>query len=128
MNPGLAYLLRMGVVGKFRYVRRRMRGAKGALFTIGAVVVMLFLIVPQVAMRFSGRSLERATQSADSIRLWGPAILLAVSILGALSARGVYFKPAEVDFLFPAPVSRRELLLYNVLSKLGTVALYDLTS
>ncbi|MBI1851032.1 MAG: hypothetical protein HYR85_11880 [Planctomycetes bacterium] len=123
MNSGLAYLLRMGIVGKYRYVRRRMRGAKGALFTIGAVAILLLLIAPQVAIRYSGRSMEHAAHSAESIRLWGPAVLLAVSFLGALSARGVYFKPAEVDFLFPAPVSRRELLLYNVLSKLGTVAL-----
>ncbi len=46
-----------------------------------------------------------------------PVMLLYVvlTIVTSLGERAIYFSPSDVDFLFPAPFSRRQLLLYKIL-------------
>jgi len=121
MNSGLVYLLRMGAVGKLRYLRRRLRGVKG-FFIVAVVLIVLFVILaPYLVSMFGPENVERGRAGAESMHRWAPSLLLVLVLVGAFSGRGLYFKPNEVDFLFPAPVSRRELLFYNILGKLGTL-------
>jgi hypothetical protein len=50
------------------------------------------------------------------VRHFGPPALLALTILSAVSAgdKAIAFTPAEVNFLFVAPFTRRQLLLYKL--------------
>jgi hypothetical protein len=54
---------------------------------------------------------------ADAIRKHGPGFLLLyclVNFFFSSGERGIYFSPAEIQFLFPGPFSRRQLLGYKV--------------
>ena len=119
MNRGLAYLLKKTAIGKLRHLRRRMRDRKGRIVLVFATLLVLAFVVPQVASPPSGEQTQRVARYAELLRFWGPPTLVLCALASALSAGGIYFKPAEVDFLFPAPVSRRQLLLYRIVSRLG---------
>ena len=51
-----------------------------------------------------------------------------LTVIAAVSERGLYFSPAEIGFLFPAPVGRRELLLYNLVTRLGVQVLSGISA
>lgn len=116
MNPGLVLLLRRSAWGKARYVLRRMSTARGAA-SYGLTALFLGAIVA-----FQLWALLRDASMAvapERLRATVPPLVMAGVVVTCLSSRRLYFTPAEVDFLFPAPVGRRELLLFNLLSRLG---------
>ncbi len=113
MDPALIKLLRL----RMRALRRRMfRGIKtprGALlFAAGAGMIVLWLgpaLVMVVAMD------QRS--NPQTVRAVIPLILLALCMFNvSTSARekAIHFSPAEVDFLFSGPFTRRQLLLYKL--------------
>ncbi|MFO0981994.1 MAG: putative ABC exporter domain-containing protein [Planctomycetota bacterium] len=60
------------------------------------------------------------------LRLFAPssmALLTLMTAFASLRTRGIYFKPAEIDFLFPAPISRRALLAYKMAAQAVGIAL-----
>ena len=116
MNPGLVYLLRKQTAGMLRQMRRRFSGAKGVLALAGLVVFLILIMGPSLGMMLTERP-EEAADRTDSLRTWGPPVTLLMLLSMGLSTRALYFKPAEVDFIFPAPISRRQVLLFNVLSR-----------
>ena len=125
MNPGLVFLLRHKPIGWCRAVRRRVSGTKGALLALGMLALVALLIGPQIFLA-SQVSAESIAETAASARLWGPPALMLMALLGMSSGVGLLFRQSEIDFLFPAPVGRRELLLYHVLGKLSVVLLSSL--
>ena len=117
MNAGLLYLFRMGPIALARRARRRFRGVKGLFLLLGIGALLTLILGPQIFNYMIRHESESAGGTFEGIRFWAPAaILLMVFLLMAKGA--LYFRPAEVQFLFPAPITRRQLLLYNVLSKL----------
>jgi hypothetical protein len=48
---------------------------------------------------------------------------VVMSVVTWLGERAIYFSPSDVDFLFPAPFSRRQLLLYKIISNV-TAAIF----
>jgi len=89
---------------------RTVRGA--AFFTVGLLVFLLWLgptLITAVKM-------PRAGVDPETVREYLPAALL-LACAGALLGSGdkaLAFTPAEVNFLFPGPFSRRSLLAYKV--------------
>jgi hypothetical protein len=58
--------------------------------------------------------------------LYGPEVLLLyclANVLGSSGERAVYFTPGEIQFLFPGPFGRREVLAYKILANLSINAL-----
>src|SRR5688572_25524078 len=108
MNAGLTYLLQRSATGRLRLFRRRLKCFKGAALFAGGLLMVFFLVLPQVLIATHGREMGAAPREPHAVRLWGPFTLLLVIIPGLFSTGGLYFRPAEIDFLFPAPVSRRE--------------------
>ena len=113
MDPALIKLLRL----RMRALRRRMfRGIKtprGALlFAAGTAMIALWLgSVLVTAVAVDQRS------DPQTVRAMVPLILLALCMLNvSTSARekAIHFSPAEVDFLFSGPFTRRQLLLYKL--------------
>ena len=127
MSGALLFLLRRTAWGRLRLVGRRMRTLKGAL-SLGAA----FLVMGAVAA-FQLWTLSRPFDSplvpagdAAGVKAAAAPALVVLTLLTFVTGRALYFTPAEVDFLFPAPVSRRALLAYNVASRLGMQVLSGL--
>lgn len=121
MNPGLRYLLWMGFRGVFRRAGRRMRTFRGFVST--AIGVIFFALVV-------GSQLLALVAAGSEPRLHDPTmqgfslVLLLFMVSSLVAADAPFFWPQEVQHLFPAPLRRRELLLYSLLSR-GWVQLFS---
>ena len=122
MNSALWQLLGLQCRGWIRKVWRSLRTFKGALLVVLGLVVFVpwllsLLLAPQ----------EAAAIPADKLLRFGPAVFLLYCLTTVLFSKGeraIYFTPAEVNFLFPGPFTRRQLLGY----KLTANALFGLPS
>lgn len=116
MSRALVLLIALHMRGLGRYLTRSLRTVRGALTALlgGFFFVMwvtLLLLTPE-------RSIGIAP---DTLRRNGPAFLLLYCLMNVFmssSERAIYFSPAEVNFLFSGPFSRRELLAYKILLSL----------
>lgn len=120
MNPGLVFLLRASWRGRLRFVVRRMKTVKGAAGMLGTGLFLGVVVGAQVVARWAGggHGLPR-----EPILMYGPPLFLLMILPQVVTARGLHFHPAEIGFLFPAPVGRRELLAYQLASRLPLQAL-----
>ena len=118
MNSGLWLLIRLTAWGKVRFLARRAGSLRGALSM--AVVAGFFLLVlgSQFLAFYANDEFPRPDPAI--LRAWVPVSILVFLLLEAWVGRALAFTPQEIDFLFPAPLSRRELLAYHVVSRLGT--------
>ena len=115
MNRGLLYLLRKRPVARVRSMRRRL-GLWKSLLLVGFVLLVLGTVVFSRLVTGLDEELERdvamhAVTNARVFRAIGPLGILGMALLAAVGGGGLYFRKEEIDFLFPAPVSRRSLLL-----------------
>ncbi len=110
--PGLRLLMLLQAKA---VVRRAWRGAgtlRGGFFLFLALLVLAMWLGPAIWMRG-----DAPPTDPHRVRLFMPLILLAscvTTLLTGSSDRAIAFTPAEVDFLFAAPVSRRQLLFYKL--------------
>jgi len=117
MHPALFKLMVLSTRGVFRRTFRGVKTFRGAfllLFTIGLVVMFLgpSLLASTMMRRHTG--LSQFTGLAEPylpLFILGFCLLLVFGPVGELAFS---FRPAEVDFLFPAPFHRRELLIYKL--------------
>ncbi len=119
MNPGLVWLLRHTPRALLRNLRKRLRGWKGILLGIGALLFLIVLLVPQLIQ--SLRDPIEPALLAERARRFGPLSLLLMTGMSFLTPAhrrgGLYFRPPEIAVLFPAPITRRSLLVYHVISR-----------
>jgi hypothetical protein len=113
VSPGLAYLLRASWRGFFRRAGRRMRTVRGLLATIFGLLFFVILVGTQVMALLVGGGAEMADRGGTVLVYSLVMMLLLVPSLVAADAP--FFWPQEVQFLFPAPLERSELLLYQML-------------
>jgi hypothetical protein len=95
-----------------RRITRNMRSVKGALLAVFGVLVVGSWIAPSLWQAHSGPRTDPQT-----VRDAAPLLLLVMAMMALLSSGGekaVAFTPAEVDFLFPGPFTRRQLLAYKI--------------
>jgi hypothetical protein len=112
MDASLRLLWRLRLRALFRRWGRDLRKPKGILLTIVGLLVFApwmasIALTPRQALPWDP---ERA-------RRFGPLVLLgyaAMTLLFSSGERVLFFTPAEIDFLFPGPFSRRALLAYKV--------------
>jgi hypothetical protein len=122
VNPGLLLLALRLARGRVRLLTRRMRTVRGVL-GIGGTALFLVLVAGLQVWTAAGPTLRTAPPAPETLRATVPAMVVVLTLLAAVSERGLYFSPAETGFLFPAPVSRRELLVYNLVTRLGVQVL-----
>src|SRR5688572_9932909 len=121
MDPALLKLMRLQSRALLRRLGRGLRTFRGAAFFALGLAVFILWIGPAVW----SASQQRAEPA--HVRAVVPLILLAVVLLSALSGAGdkaIAFTPGEVDFLFPGPFRRRDLLFYK-LAKSTFAALFS---
>jgi ABC-2 type transport system permease protein len=102
------------IVGRLR----RLRNPRYLLSAI-AGIAYFWLMFFRRSMR-SGRPLAMPFAfAANDVALGAFSILILVMAIAAWAlpsdSGGLEFSPAEIQFLFPAPVSRRQLLLYKII-------------
>jgi hypothetical protein len=114
VNPGLRYLLWAGFRGVFRRAGRRMRTFRGFVSTAIGVLFFVFVVGSQLLALVAADGaprLHEPTMQGFSL------VLLFFMISSLVAADAPFYWPQEVQFLFPAPLRRRELLLYSLLSR-----------
>jgi ABC-2 type transport system permease protein len=112
VHPGLWLLVRLRLRGWARRLYRGANTVRGVLL----LVVGCLVFVAWVAPLFVQTALA-PPQDLDEVRRWGPLVLLGFWLLNFVfssSEGAIAFTPAEVNLLFPAPLSRRQLLAYKV--------------
>jgi hypothetical protein len=115
MPPALRTLLWLNFRAAFRKTTRQLRTARGIIFfLIGICVLGVWM-----TLIFFGNS-QRRNDPSVAMEVAPAAILLfaVMNLFAAAGERAVTFTPAEVDFLFPGPFTRRQLLVYK-LAKTG---------
>lgn len=119
MDRALWLLARLRVRGWLRRVGRNLGTVRGALLAaVGALVFLPWV----VAWLFQD---AKAGQHLVEVRRYGPLALACYCVLNLLlsSEGALAFSAAEVNFLFPAPLSRRQILAYRLASTLGSALL-----
>ncbi len=116
MNSALRLLIWMQLLGWFRFAGRGLQTLRGVLLMLVALCVFVpwMLVVILLPAGEAGMPPEGVTR-------YGPALLLAYVVANLIltpSTQPVYFTPAEVQFLFTGPFSRRQVLLYKVVLSL----------
>ena len=110
MPLALWTLLFLNARAGLRRLTRRSRTGKGL------VLVAAVLVVYGAKTVFLNGRLPRTDPAA--VRLFGPLTVLGLCLLNLVTSAGeraVTFGPAEVDFLFPGPFTRRQLLAYKLI-------------
>jgi len=95
-------------------LRRMVRGAASPR---GAVFFGLGLLIFALWLMSIGMAGNRPQPALSHVRAIAPLIILAICLISALTSAGeraIAFTPGEVDFLFPGPFRRRQLLVYKL--------------
>ncbi|GMW02938.1 MAG: hypothetical protein AMXMBFR84_40740 [Candidatus Hydrogenedentota bacterium] len=121
MPPALIYLNRLRWRAMGRRMFRGVRTVKGALFFGFGLFMFSTWLLPSLVMSFN-------TQPADPARIIAMTSLfmITMSVLYVGTSAGdkaIYFSPGEVEFLFPGPFTRRQLLTYKLLGILLSTAM-----
>ncbi len=118
-DPALRLLARLKLRGALRAFRRRLRTVKGALFTLCGVLLfgawMTSLFLP--ALR-EGPPLPGDPEDLRARVRLGGLVLTMLSLSSSFSHRGLFLPADEIQRLFAAPVSRRDLVRYRLLATL----------
>ena len=116
MDRALWLLIWLRFRGWLRRLTSILKTVRGILFAVfGTIIALTCLLSYVFSMAFAPH--ESQTIDADLVRRYGTLGLLAycISILVFSSGeRAIPFTPAEVNFLFPGPFSRRQLLAYKL--------------
>lgn len=117
MHAALWRLYWLRVRGSVRSMAGRLKSVRGAVLAVFTLLLLGMMLGPNLVMasRFSPGGMMGG---ADALRDVVPPIMLlyvVLSIVTSLGERAICFSPSAVDFLFPAPFSRRELLVYKIL-------------
>ena len=120
MNRALWVLLRLRYRAWLRRQRQKMHTLTGAsLASFGAILLCLWIL-----SLVAGPSVRRL--EPNSLERYGALVLLGYSlvvIFVSSSGKAVSFSPAEVNFLFSGPFSRRGLLVYKIIASLALSSL-----
>jgi hypothetical protein len=117
MNAALARLITLSVKSSIRRTFRGARTVRGAFLVLFTFGVLALMIVPSLVGAAFMRSAQGVPQFATWIEPYLPLAILGFCLLlifGPAGEMAISFTPAEIDFLFAAPFSRRELLIYKL--------------
>lgn len=118
MHPALWKLMRLTNWASWRMLFRGARTLRGAVMLLLILGGLVFYAVFLIGLTFI---LERSPEAEEYIgragQYFSVAILLIFlqSVLNSRSVGHLYFTPSEIDFLFPGPFTRRDLLLYKLI-------------
>jgi len=115
-----AFLFVAGTTTKNRIMQqlRRLRQPRYLLSAIAGLLYFSFLIFKRSVRTGRHAGLPFAFGANDlAVGILSLVILVVAIVAWALpsDSGGLEFSPAEIQFLFPAPISRRQLLIYKLM-------------
>jgi hypothetical protein len=116
MHSALLRLSLLRLRGAARRALRLLRSPQGLLLGVAVLVGASFVFLPMLV----GPAVRIAPKTVRNVAPLGILFVVASMLLTSNSAQAVTFTMPEIEFLFPGPFTRRELLLY----KLATSALF----
>ena len=121
MDRALWLLLELRIRAWIRGLGRMLRSVRGVLlFVAGSLIFGMWILTP-----FLQATPVTAEHLAD-VRRYGPLVLAGIFLMNLVFSTGeraIAFTPAEVNFLFPAPFTRRQLLAYKLTAACGVAVL-----
>ncbi|HKW11632.1 MAG TPA: putative ABC exporter domain-containing protein [Gemmatimonadaceae bacterium] len=112
MIGALLYLTRLSIRNRFALQTRRLRQPRYALaLVLGVAYFWLILLRPQVQPSRAPTSLWT---NFETVAALGVLLLLIGGWVFSGERMALAFSAAEVQFLFPAPLTRRGLILYKL--------------
>lgn len=115
LAPPLALLLRLKLRGVVRRQWRRMKTPKGFLLAlVGGAAFAIWIGSLAFSLRHS-KVVYGGTGAELRVRAFG-LMLFILSLSTALTNRGLYLARSEIERLFSAPLSRRELVRYRLMA------------
>jgi hypothetical protein len=112
MHRGLIKLMQLQARAVFRRMFRGAKTPRGLIYLIVGTLLFFLWLGPSVVGAFMRPRTDPATVS-----MYFPLAMLGFCVMTLVTSAGeraVAFNPSEVDFLFPGPFSRRQLLLYKI--------------
>ncbi len=129
MNPALAKLIHLSARSSRRRFKRFSRTPRGALLIGFGILVIALVVGPSLVLPAFLPGKNGLSLFADTIESFLPFGLMMMALVFTFTAAGeraFMFTPAEVDFLFPAPFHRHELLAYEIGRSLIGIATWSL--
>lgn len=120
LHPALRLLIRRNLRAKLRRLRSAFRSPKRMAASLFMLVFFAFIVGQSVLVAVVNGPTDPALARSTI-----PVGLLAMTVLNLILTKpetGIVFLPAEVDFLFPAPFRRSELLVYKIIGAALTSA------
>ncbi len=117
MHPALWKLLRLRYGANIRRTLSGVKTWRGAITFFCGLAVLIMMLGSNVVVLLSTPHQPRP----ELLQMMAPVFLLAFTLLSLNSTsklQAIHFWPAEVDFLFAGPFSRRELLYYKMVGNL----------
>ncbi len=110
MHPALLKLGTLRLRGTLRRLGRAFKSVRGALLAAFGLLILVLLVLPTF-------SPEYLRSDPAVVRAIAPLAILLFCLMSLLTApdKAINFSMAEVEFLFPGPFTRRELLLYKLI-------------
>jgi hypothetical protein len=126
MHRSLLLLSKLRLIGQLRRLRRTLSTPRGLLLALAATVLFGMFLLPYVVTRGVATAAPQE-QMPYGTWVFHPAALFAYwlfTIAGGHFQNPVAFGMPEVEFLFPGPFTRRELVIYKLASvSVGTLGI-----
>ncbi len=127
MHPALRLLIWLRAKSLVRNIKRAASTPRGLFLTIVALLGIGSFISSIGFSMLAGRAVN--SEIAGNYENYFAFLLLAyliITLVSSFSSEGIYFSEAEIENLFPAPFSRRQLLMYNLFSVFRQAAVLSL--
>ena len=116
MNGALRYLLVTSSRNRTRARFKRLKQPRyAAAFVLGALYIWTFLLRPQNGPTSSTSAAALLGTTAEMLAAVGILVLVASAWLSTGARQALAYTPAEINFLFTGPLTRRQLLVYKLL-------------
>lgn len=115
LPAGLRMLLWLQFTARMRRIAQQARTPRGAVMSLFGVLLVVLWLAPSLMA-----ALYREPANLELSRAVFPVMLLLFTLLGVFSSAGeraLYFSPSEIEFLFQAPYTRRQILMYRIVSR-----------
>jgi len=118
MHAALWKLYRLRVRGTIRSMLGKLKSFRGVALALFTLLVFGMMLGPNLVMTTRlgrGGAFGGGTDAFGEVIPVAMLLLVVLTIVTSAGERALYFSPSDVDFLFPAPFSRRQVLLYKIL-------------
>ena len=120
MNSALWLLMKLRLKGWGRRIVRTVRTDKGAIVTGLFAVMLLFWLGSMLVSLVAARNAPQVAAPPEYVERFAPLFLLfyCLSMIATSGSHTPFvFSPAEVQYLFTGPFTRRQLLTYKILTQ-----------